>query len=263
MTDLTDAKKALVAAEAALEDAITRQTRMEKQHYQNIAEIVHDIKNPLSAMMGYISLIRSEVAGPIVNPGYGDYFKTIDRSADRLLGICNALLGEYTNGEAEAEDDKEKVVDVTDLVDEIRDLFAAKATERGIELSAKVDDDFPALEGDPQDMYRALMNLVSNAIKFTPEGGKVQIQTEVDPKDNTFIMVVRDSGVGMTQDQIKQVTQSNLTTVSPHGDIGTGHGLTIVNSIVASLGGKLNIVSTENRGTKIKMRFPKRISIRD
>lgn len=259
MSDLTGAKQALVAAESALEEAIKRESAMENQHYQNIGEIVHDIKNPLSAMMGYLSLIRSEVAGPMGNDTYADYFKTLDRSADRLLGICNSLLGEYTGKDLGVE--TPKVVNVTDLVDEIRDLFAAKAKERGIKLSAKIDDSFPELEGDPQDVYRALMNLVSNAIKFTPSGGKVEIQTEVDPKDNTFIMVVRDSGIGMTQEQIEQVTHSNLTTVSPHGDIGTGQGLTIVNNIVAGLGGKLNIVSTENSGTKIKIRFPKSLSI--
>lgn len=259
MSDLTGAKQALAAAESALEGAIRRESMMEKQHYQNIGEIVHDIKNPLSAMMGYLSLIRGEVAGPMANDTYTDYFKTLDKSADRLLAICNALLGEYTGAATDAA--TPKVVNVTELVDEIRDLFGAKAKERGIRLTAKVDEGFPELEGDPQDMYRALMNLVSNAIKFTPSGGKVEIQTEVDPKDNTFIMVVRDSGVGMTQDQIEQVTTTSLTTVSPHGDIGTGQGLTIVNNIVAGLGGELNIVSTENGGTKIKIRFPKSLSL--
>lgn len=259
MTNPTTTKQALIAAEIALQDAIKRETVMESQHYQDIGEIVHDIKNPLSAMMGYLGLIRSEVEGPIGNDTYAEYFKTIDRSADRLLGICNSLLGEYTGVSPGAKADK--VVNVTELVDEIRDLFVAQAKERGITLTAKVDDEFPNLEGDPQDMYRALMNLVSNAIKFTPGGGKVDIQTEVDPKDNTFIMVVRDSGVGMTQEQIEQVTQSDLTTVSPHGDIGTGQGLTIVNNIVAGLGGKLNIISTENGGTKIKMSFPKSMSL--
>lgn len=260
MANLTDAKQALIAAEAALEDAIKRETQMEKQHYQSIAEIVHDIRNPLTAMMGYLSLIRNEVAGPMGNPTYAEYFKTLDRSSERLLGICNSLLGEYSK-ESKSEAADPKVVNVSDLADEIRDLFAAKAKERGIKLTAKIDKAVPNLKGDPQEMYRALMNLVSNAIKFTPSGGKVEIQTEMDPKDNTFIMVVRDSGIGMTQEQIEQVTKSNLTTVSPHGDIGTGHGLTIVNNIVAGLGGKLNIVSTENGGTKIKMRFPKSLSI--
>lgn len=253
------AKQALFAAQGALEDAIKRETLMQKQHYQSVGEIVHDIKNPLTAMMGYLSLIRNEVAGPMNNEKYTDYFKTLDKSSERLLSICNALLGEYSEGQQQPE--KEKKIDVGALVDEIRDLFAAQAKEYGVDLVAKVDPDFPEMQGDPQEMYRALMNLVSNAVKFTPTGGKVEIQTEVDPDDGTFIMVVRDSGVGMTIDQIKQVTTTNLTTVSPHGDIGTGHGLTIVNNIVASLGGKLKIVSTENRGTRIKMRFPSAVSL--
>lgn len=252
------AKQALVAAQEALEGAIKREDLMQKQHYQSVGEIVHDIKNPLTAMMGYLSLIRNEVAGPIGNEKYANYFKTLDKSSERLLGICNALLGEYSDAHDQPE--KEKTIDVGALVDEIRDLFAAKAKEYDVDLTAKVAPDFPEMRGDPQEMYRALMNLVSNAIKFTPRGGKVEIQTEIDPDDGTFIMVVRDSGVGMTMDQIKQVTTTNLTTVSPHGDIGTGHGLTIVNNIVASLGGKLKIVSTENRGTRIKMRFPSSVS---
>lgn len=253
------AKQALVAAESALEDAIKRQSLMQHQHDQSVGEIVHDIKNPLTAMMGYLNLIRNEVAGPMENKTYAKYIETLDQSSQRLLGICNALLGEYSDNHQQPE--KEKVIDVGALVDEIRDLFTAKARERGIDLVAKVDPNFPALNGDPQEMYRALMNLVSNAVKFTPSGGKVEMHTEVDPVDGTFIMVVRDSGIGMTQEQIKQVTTSKLTTVSPHGDIGTGYGLTIVNNIVASLGGKLKIVSTENRGTRIKMRFPDSVSL--
>lgn len=253
------AKQALVAAQEALEGAIKREDLMQKQHYQSVGEIVHDIKNPLTAMMGYLSLIQNEVAGPIGNDTYAKYVKTIDKSSKRLLDICNALLGEYSDTHDEPE--KEKTIDIGALVDEIRDLFAAKAKEHDVDLTAKVAPDFPEMRGDPQEMYRALMNLVSNAIKFTPSGGKVEIQTEVDPDDGTFIMVVRDSGVGMTMEQIKLVTTTNLTTVSPHGDIGTGHGLTIVNNIVASLGGKLKIVSTENRGTRIKMRFPSSMSL--
>lgn len=106
-------------------------------------------------------------------------------------------------------------------------------------------------------MYRAIMNLVSNALKFTPEGGRVTIQAEIDKSENAFIMVVRDSGIGMTREQIEKVLDDPTSTVSPHGDIGTGHGLAIVNRIVGELGGKLNIVSTENHGTRVKIIFAK------
>lgn len=260
MPDDTKTKEALRAAEAALMDAIERQRLLEEQHYQSISEIVHDIKNPLSAMMGYLTLIRKEIAGPIGNETYAGYFKTLDNSANRLLNLCNSLLGQYADDDDRGA--REKVADVNALVGEIGDLFAAQAKEREIELHTNVEKDFPKIEADPQELYRAMMNLVSNAMKFTPKGGKVEINADVDPKDNTFIMVVRDSGVGMTQEQINEVLSASATTISPHGDIGTGQGLGIVNRIVAEYGGKLDIVSTENRGTRIKLKFPKKLSLR-
>ncbi|MEG3618666.1 HAMP domain-containing sensor histidine kinase [Magnetovibrio sp. PR-2] len=260
MSDHTDAKDALKAAETALKEAIARQAQLEMLHSQSIAEIVHDLKNPLTAMLGYLAMLKNEVSGPIEPPQYKGFVETLDRSAHRLLDVCNSLLGEHAGFSGPAK--RPKTVQITDLVDEIHDMFAAKAKERGISLSSEVADDFPTLVGDPQDMYRALMNLVSNAIKFTPEGGNVAINTEVDPKDNTFVMVVRDSGVGMTRDQVEKIKSGTVSTVSPHGDIGTGQGLGIVNSMVESLGGKLDIISTENRGTKIKMEFPNTLSRR-
>lgn len=258
MVRKTETKQALRDAEEALEDAIQRQSMLQSQCHQSIAEIVHDIKNPLTAMMGFLTLIKNEVAGPIGNDSYKDYMGTLDRSANRMLDICNSLLGEYAK-EKDAKQPK-KIVKVSALAEEVRELFAAQAEERDVSLEAHVPTQFPDIRADPQDMYRVLTNLVSNSIKFTPRGGKVQIQAEVDEKDNSFLMVVRDSGVGMSKEQIKDVIQSHRSTVSPHGDVGTGQGLSIVNRIIRDLGGSLDIISTENRGTRIKLRFPKKIT---
>lgn len=258
MVKVKNTQDTLRAAEQALQEAIRRQGEMEQQHHQAISEIVHDIKNPLGAMMSFLSLIRQEYAGPLANDTYEKYFKTIDRSANRLMAICEILMAEHLD--PVLREPPAKRVDVTELVDEIGDLFAARAKERDIELHTEVASDFPQLEADPEELYRALMNLVSNAVKFTPEGGRVDVQADIDPNDNTFIVVVRDSGVGMTREQIDKIMSSSLTTVSPHGDVGTGQGLGIVNRIVRQYGGKLDIVSTENRGTRIKLKFPKAIS---
>lgn len=262
---IDNTKVALKAAENALQDAIERQSQIQSQYQHDISQIVHDLKNPLSAMMGYLALMKNEVSGPIENKTYAQYIKTLDSSAHRMLGLCHMLLEQYvgeTSGD-KPEETPQKTVNVTAIVDEVHDLFAAQAIEREIELSTSIDGQMPELGADPQDIYRALTNLVSNAIKFTPKGGKVDIQGEVDAKDNTFIMVVRDSGVGMTQEQIQKIKDhSEMSTVSPHGDIGTGQGLGIVSRIVSSLGGQLDIVSTENRGTRIKLKFPKKIAIK-
>ena len=259
MDKMTESKAALKAAELALADALARQARLETQYYRTISEVAHDIKNPLTAMLGFLSLIRKEVAGPLGNATYREYLSIVETSSLRLLALCETLMGDY--GARKGHGTGDKVADVNALVSEIRDLFRAQAKERGIKLEANVDGKFPALAVDPQDVYRALMNLVSNAVKFTPQGGKVQIQAELDKQHNNLIMVVRDSGVGMTKEQIDQVRRSHLSTVSPHGDVGTGEGLGIVNRIVNQLGGKLEIISTENRGTKVKLTIPPKLSV--
>ena len=247
-------KSTLRAVEAAMEEAIRLQKIAETRCGQMQAEVAHDIKNPLTAMMGHIAFLQCEALGPLGNKKYMSSVHSLDKSAKRLLGICNTLLHEK-----EAEEKPisgQKVTRVSDLAGEIVDLFTVMAKERGIKLEAEIPKDFPDINADPQEMYRVLSNLTSNALKFTPKGGKVQILAEVDKDDNAFIMVVRDSGVGMTPEQIKEVLDAQATTVSPHGDVGTGHGLAIVNRIVKEMGGRMEIVSSENRGTKVKLKFP-------
>jgi len=256
-------KQALAAAEVALESAMKQHGETEARYRRAIAEIVHDIKNPLGAMMGYISLLESQVNGPLGNDKYVEYVKVLDGASERLLGLCQSLLNDY--GPKENREDIEeavKVVDAKALVDEIHKLFGAQAEARGIKLECAIDNKFPDLKADPQDMFRAVSNLVSNAVKFTPKGGTINIQAELEPNSNTFIMVVRDSGVGMTQEQIDAVKKTNHTTVSPHGDVGTGQGLGVVNRVIQGLGGKLDIISTENRGTRMKISLPGAISIK-
>ncbi|MDH5188106.1 MAG: HAMP domain-containing histidine kinase [Rhodospirillaceae bacterium] len=247
-------KSTLKAVEAAMEEAIRLKKIAETRCVQMQAEVAHDIKNPLTAMMGHISFLQSEILGSLGDKRYMSSVLSLDKSAKRLLEICNTLLHEK-DAEEKLVSGK-KITRVSNVAGEIVDLFAVMAKERGVSLEADIPKNFPDINADPQEMYRVLSNLTSNAIKFTPKGGKVQILAEVDKDDNAFIMVVRDSGVGMTPEQIRDVLDMQATTVSPHGDVGTGHGLAIVNRIVREMGGRMEIVSSENRGTKVKLKFP-------
>jgi len=253
-------RTALHSAETALQEALFRQRNMERNCHQNISEVVHDIKNPLTAMIGNISLIRNEVAGPIGNKVYQDKIRVLESSTKRLLDLCNSLLSDVP--ESGITKDVRQPVDVSDLINEVMDLFEEMAAQRDIVFKAHIDDMFPLIEANPNDLFRALMNLVSNAIKFTPGGGNVEVIAKTDAVDGAVIMVVRDSGVGMSLDQIRDVTQPGTTSVSPHGDVGTGFGLAIVNRIIADLGGSVDIVSSENRGTRIKLKFPSSVIVR-
>ncbi len=261
MADDRELKAQLTAAETALERAIKREAEMEDRYRGAIADIVHDVKNPLAAMMGYISLLRSEALGPLGRPEYKEYAETIDTACNRLLTLCNSLLSEYVDTEL-TEPEPDTPLDASAMVEEIKSLFSAQARERGIALNASIDSQFPNLRASPREMHRALTNLVSNAVKFTPSGGKIDIDAQVDPTDDTFIMVIRDSGIGMTREQIDRLLASHQSDAPATPDKGSGQGIAIVNRIVRELGGKLEIVSTENRGTRIKMKLPGSISVR-
>ena len=247
-------KSTLKAVEAAMEEAIRLKKIAETRCSQMQAEVAHDIKNPLTAMMGHIAFLQSEVLGPLGDKKYMSSVASLETSAKRLLGICNTLLHDPDTDENPPSG--KKVTRVSNVANEIVDLFAVMAKERGVSLEAEIPKNFPDINADPQEMYRVLSNLTSNAIKFTPKGGKVQILAEVDKDDNAFVMVVRDSGIGMTPEQIRDVLDTQKTTISPHGDVGTGHGLAIVNRIVREMGGRMEIASSENRGTKVKLKFP-------
>jgi len=238
-----------------------RERALEAKYKRAISEIAHDIKNPLTAMLGYTSLIKNEAFGPLGDQKYKDFASTVDTAAKRLLDLCNALLDEYVERSEENTTTAEQIVDAAEMLKEIHKLFEVQAKERGISLSSNIGKDFPNLRANPQELHRAITNLVSNAVKFTPKGGKIEIGADVSSKDGTLIMVVRDSGVGMSQEQIRAVTRSHLTTLSPHGDKGTGQGIAVVNRVLRQLGGRLEIVSTENRGTRMKVHLPSSICV--
>lgn len=245
---------ALKTAEKALEDAITDQEQAESRFYRNSAEIVHDIKNPLSAMMACFAMIRRQGVNKTHVEMSHQHFQTIEVAATRMLNICNMLLENYIDKKDQPVE--VPVVNVSNMAREVHALFSAQAEEREIQFKASISQNMLGIKGQPEDLNRVLVNLVSNALKFTPRGGAVEIKTEVDPNKSADVIVVRDSGIGMTKMQIRQIEDSHLSRQSPHGDKGTGLGLAIVNRIVRNLGGDMEIVSSHNHGTRIQIHFP-------
>ncbi len=260
---IQNAEHALKQAETALQNALERESNLETKHVRDISEIIHDIKNPLTAMMGYISLMQSEFAGPLGHAKYNDCIDVIDRSSQRLLKICESLLKTHHTDRTvptpgNDNDDGLEDVDASAILGEIVELFSQMAEERGINLDTKIVKDFPTIRANPEHIYRMMTNLVSNAMKFTPRNGRVTVEAETTETGDGLVMIVRDSGIGMSYDQIREILSKKRTTstVSPHGDEGTGLGLDIVNRMVRGLHGKMDIISTENKGTRIKLQFP-------
>ncbi len=258
---LAEARSALRAAEAALEVSIEREERLKEAMDHRIAEFSHDVKNPLIAIISFSRLIRDDLLGPIDSDTFKEYVDVLHVSALRLLEFCQTNLdrarGKALDNEAEPREEEFEDVDMGRLVDEIQSLFSQQAQKRGIVLETKVTPNFPLIHAVPQHLYRVMTNLLSNAIKFTPRGGKVVIDAHLDESEEAVVLVIRDSGRGIPSHQILRIQKAYQSTVSPHGDKGTGLGLFIVNKLMHELGGDMAITSHEGTGTIVTLRFPR------
>ncbi len=257
---IPELKAALKAAEAALEAAIGRERDNAEAVRRQIAEVIHDIKNPLTALLGNADILRKEALGPLGDARYKPMAESIHASGQRLLDYCQALLGDFLrdarNRNDEAAPEAPQDVDAAAMVREIVALNQALAEERGIRLEAKIAPDFPAIHTLPTHLHRALTNLVSNALKFTPRGGRVMVDAHVDKNKEAVVMVVRDTGPGLTAGEILRILDRSGPTLSGHGDEGAGLGLVNVVRLVRQAGGTVEIASRKNRGTAISLRFP-------
>jgi two-component system cell cycle sensor histidine kinase PleC len=259
-----DPKAALKTAEAALEAAIRRERDNAAAVQRRVAEVVHDIKNPLSAMLANAEILRKESLGPLGDARYRAIAESIHESGLRLLEYCQGLLGDFLresrqrqNMEAPAEGrEAPRTVDAAAMVREIVALNQALAGERGIRLDAKISPDFPPIHTLPTHLHRALTNLVSNALKFTPRGGKVVIDARVDADKNALVLVVRDTGPGLTATDILRLLRYDSPTRSEHGEAGAGLGLANVVHLVRKAGGDIEIEAGRTQGAAVTLKFP-------
>ncbi|NQV56020.1 MAG: HAMP domain-containing histidine kinase [Rhodospirillales bacterium] len=258
MTDKNiETKQTLKEAERALERVIAGDAAFKDAVQQSVRSFAHDIKNPLNALMGHSQLL---VNGLIEPDRQLESAEAIHRAAERMLTLCNGMLedtikleeGIVGPGEDEIQD-----FEVSDIIEEVSVLYKQMAEDRAIKLTTNINSTFPTLHTVPQHIYRSLTNILSNAMKFTHKGGKVSINAEMDEDGDAIIFVIRDSGEGIPAEQLPHILKPYQTTVSARGDKGTGLGLPIVNQLMLELGGRMEISSRQNEGTKVTLRFPR------
>ena len=258
-----EAKDALRDAERALSAALEKEKDLTEQHQRQVAEIAHDMKNPLNAMIAYTQIMQGLGGMDLKPDDYVQYSTIVHKSAERLLDICKLLLRETrpsadetheTDGKLDADVDQD--VHVSELINEITDLFGEMASQRKIKIETDIEPDFPDLHTIPLHLNRALTNLMSNAVKFTNRGGVISIGAKIDKTKNAVLFVVRDSGEGIPMHEIARIQRPYETTMSPFLDEGTGLGLPVVNKLVSELGGVMNITSQPHAGTTVMLKFP-------
>ena len=228
-----------------------------------LATMSHELRTPLNAIIGFSELIRDELAGDIGDRKYCDYARDIHASGQHLLALINDIL-DVSKAEAGKLEINDEIVDVTESVRSCVRLCQARADSAGADLVQEVPADLPQLRADRRRLKQILINLITNALKFTGGSGTVTIRGYID-QDGCMAMEVRDSGIGMTEREIDKALEpfGQVDTAINRRHPGTGLGLPLTKSMVEVHGGRLVIESKVGQGTLVRAVFPSERVIRD
>jgi cell cycle sensor histidine kinase DivJ len=251
MRDVTDRKvqeQALDLARTAAEQADASKTRF-------LATMSHELRTPLNAIIGFSEMIVQEDVLMLDAARRREYAQLINDSGQHLLGVVNGILDMSKMESGSFEITPEPFAPRAALIN-CCNLLALKARENGIDLATRVLDDLPVMTGDPRAFKQIVLNLVSNAIKFTERGGRVTVSAVVEgPR---LMLRVTDTGVGIAADDLKRIGdpffQAGKTYQRRHE--GTGLGLSIVKSLVAMHAGEMSVQSRLDEGTTVTVALP-------
>jgi signal transduction histidine kinase len=216
-----------------------------------VSLVSHELRTPLTSIRGYIELLLEDG-----KPGTNErrYLEIVDRNSKRLLELVSDLLflAQIEAGKLGIERGQ---VDLSKVVEECIETSSPVADSRGIELAAKVER-VPRLEGDRARLAQVLDNLVSNGLKFTPTGGRVEVR--LSAQNGAALLEVDDTGVGIPVDEQQHLFERffRSSSATENAIPGTGLGLTITKAIVERHGGEIEVESAENAGTTVRVRLP-------
>lgn len=223
----------------------------------------HDIRTPMNAIIGYTTLMKKDKT---LSPEAQDFLGKIEASSEHLLSLINDILemSRIENGKMELEI---AATDIAKVADEVRDLFHAQMQAKGVDYEVRMDgvEDRVVL-CDKARLNRVLLNLISNAYKFTPTGGAVQVTLSQNGRmehgdgkaDAVFVLSVKDTGIGMTPEFATKVFDSYERDRTVGNIQGTGLGMAITKSIVELMGGIIDVKTEQGKGTEfiVHVDFP-------
>ena len=243
-------------AEADLRLAMSKVEAADRAKSQFLSTMSHELRTPLNAIMGFAEIMEMQMFGPLGSERYTSCAGDIQYSARHLLGILNGVL-DLSKAEAGRLTLEEEEVEIDEIFDQCLRLFREKASRDGITLTTACEADLPLLVADPRILLQIVINLVSNALKFTPEGGNVRVSAAPGPGGGCTLCV-EDSGCGISEQDLAVVTEPFVqveNTLSRRHE-GTGLGLSLVQKYVALHGGELAIESALGQGTKVSVHLP-------
>lgn len=248
IVDVTDAarvERALIDRNEALEAA----DRLKSAFVQHVS---YELRSPLTSIIGFAEMLSGEAVGAL-NERQREYMDHIATSSGALLAIINDILDLATVDAGIVSLEVEEV-GVRAIIDEAAQGVADRLRDESISLAVDVPEGIGSFHADPKRVRQILYNLLSNAARFSHEGGHIELTCRREAGWMEFI--VRDNGMGIPQDHLPQVFNRFESRASRAGRRGAGLGLTIVKSFVELHGGTVDVDSVEGEGTEVTARFP-------
>lgn len=222
-----------------------------------LANISHELRTPLNAILGFSEAIENETFGPLENKQYKDYIGYISTSGKHLLSLINDVL-DLSCVEVGRHKMNEEEIKIIPMIQDVVSVIARYpgGDKRHITLTPKKSD--MVLLADVRSFKQILLNVLSNAVKFTPEKGKIKINVSITPKKELMISVA-DNGVGIPKDKINDLFQpfSQVENIMTREHEGSGLGLVLIRKLIELHGGRVWIESDEGQGTTVFLVFPK------
>ncbi len=215
-----------------------------------LANMSHELRTPLNAIIGFSSVMSSQMFGPLPEK-YLDYASIITNSGNHLLHIINDIL-DLAKAEANTLELRDEAVDVTEIVNWVSVIIRDSANKAGLTFQVEAKKPLPLIRTDPVRLRQILLNLLANAVKFTPESGTVTLSIGA-AADGKLEFRISDTGIGIAEDKV-------ALAMSPFGQIdsglarkyeGTGLGLPLTKRLVEIQGGTFRLRSTPHHGTTI------------
>ncbi len=243
-------------AEDALRQAMKEADFANRSKSEFLANMSHELRTPLNAIIGFSEIIKDQLFGPVGRPQYVEYAHDIYDSGELLLSLINDIL-DMSKIEAGKRTLIESEIDLGETVRSVIRLVSVRAKSGRIRLVINMPHDLPHVRVEEKALKQIFTNLLTNAIKFTPEGGSVTLEAALQPSGGLAVRVI-DTGIGMKAEDIP-------VALSPFGQIenvlsrksqGTGLGLPLTKALVELHGGVLTLASEVGKGTAVTVTLP-------
>ncbi|MFN3480573.1 MAG: sensor histidine kinase [Thermodesulfovibrionales bacterium] len=248
-----------------LEEAKAMAEAANKAKSEFLANMSHELRTPLNAIIGFSEALSEGLYGPL-NDKQKEYIKDIERSGIRLLNTINDII-DVSRIEAGAVALDVSEFSLKELIYSSEAIFSEKAKKHNIEMTYSVEEGLNIIKGDQKKLKQVLVNLISNSIKFTPDGGKVNVSARkafntCGERNSEFIeIVVEDTGIGIDEKDIPKLFQAFQQLESPYQKRyeGTGLGLFLIKRLVEMMGGKIWVQSEKGKGSKFTFVIPSKM----